>query len=305
MQEKGFSFRKGNIIMKQMKKVSLLSIIRINIMMHVHLKEFILTISIFALIGLFSVYEVLAYPSTLLKNVWDVLFVSFVGPSISDDSLFNFFIFFIPYLMFFYMFGNIAEEDLFEKGISIIPLIGSRKKWWFVEIATLFSFSFFYVILGMLTTLVVGLFFLPFSNRISPFLLSINQWHINGNTTIFTLIFGWIFLLFLTTLISFSLTQMALSIMWRNSFVSLIFVSAIMVLSWVFGIRHPYIVRYLPGSQSMLLRHTFLDPAVHGFSLAWSLVYNTIAIFIVSTVSFLYVRRMDIFKKISEIHKEA
>jgi len=55
----------------------------------------------------------------------------------------------------------------------------------------------------------------------------------------------------------------------------------------------------------MLSRHTFLEPSVHGFSLAWSLVYNTIAIFIVSTVSFLYVRRMDIFKKISEIHKEA
>jgi hypothetical protein len=78
-----------------------------------------------------------------------------------------------------------------------------------------------------------------------------------------------------------------------------------MVLSWVFGIHHPYIVRYLPGSQSMLLRHTFLDPAVYGFSLAWSLIYNTIVIFIVSTGSLLYVRRMDIFKKISEIYKEA
>jgi low affinity Fe/Cu permease len=55
----------------------------------------------------------------------------------------------------------------------------------------------------------------------------------------------------------------------------------------------------------MLLRHTFLDPMVYGFSLTWSLVYNAIIILIVLAVSFIYVRRMDIFKKISEIHKEA
>jgi hypothetical protein len=305
MQKKGFSFRKGYILREPMEKVSFSRIMCINLKTHLHIKDFVLSVFTFSLIGLFSVYEVATYPSTLSKNVWDVLFVTFAGPSISDDSLFNLIFWFLPYLMFFYMFGNTAEEELSQRGVSIIPLIGSRRGWWLGEVATLFILSIIYVLIGIATVLAVSLLFLPWSNQISPFLLSIQLWHIKENTTIVTLVFGWILLLFLTTLISFSLTQMALSIMWRNSFVSLIFVGAVMVLSWVFGIHHPYIVRYLPGSQSMLLRHTFLDTMVYGFSLTWSLVYNAIIILIVLAVSFIYVRRMDIFKKISEIHKEA
>jgi len=53
------------------------------------------------------------------------------------------------------------------------------------------------------------------------------------------------------------------------------------------------------------LRHTFLEPQVHGFSLAWSLGYNAVIILAVLAVSFIYVRRIDIVKEISEIHKEA
>ncbi|MGC8691261.1 MAG: hypothetical protein ACP5SP_07470 [Caldisericum sp.] len=269
------------------------------------MKDLILTVVIFSLIGLFSVYEVATYPSSYSKNVWDVLFVAFAGPSISDDSLFNLIFWFLPYLMFFYMFGNTAEEELSQRGVSIIPLIGSRRKWWLGEIATLLILSIIYVLIGIATVLIVSLFFLPLSNEISPFLLSLKLWQIPKDTTVVTLMIRWVFLLFGSTLFALSFIQMALSVIWRNSFTALILVCAVMILSWLFGIRHPYLVRWLPGSQSMLLRHTFLDPTVYGFSLMWSLVYNAIIVLIILAVSFIYVRRMDIFKKISEIHKEA
>jgi uncharacterized membrane protein YuzA (DUF378 family) len=269
------------------------------------MKDLILTVVIFSLIGLFSVYDVATYPSSCAKNVWDVLFVAFRGPSISNDSLFNLIFWFLPYLMFFYMFGNIAEEELSQRGVSIIPLIGSRRKWWLGEVITLFLLSIIYVLIGIATVLAVSLFFLPWSNQISSFLLSLKLWQIPKDTTVVTLMIRWIFLLFGSTLFALSFIQMTISIIWRNSFTALILVCAVMILSWLSGIGHPYIVKWLPGSQSMLLRHTFLDPMVYGFSLTWSLVYNAIIVLIVLAVSFIYVRRMDIFKQISEIHKEA
>jgi hypothetical protein len=269
------------------------------------MKDLILTVVIFSLIGLLSVYDVVIYPVSSSKNVWDILFVTFMGPSISDDSLFNLIFWFLPYLMFFYMFGNIAEEELSHRGVSIIPLIGSRRKWWLGEVATLFILSIIYVLIGIATVLAVSLFFLPWSNQISSFLLSGELWQIPKDMTVVTLMIRWIFLLFGSTLFALSFIQMALSVIWRNSFTALILVCAVMILSWLFGIGHPYVVRWLPGSQSMLLRHTFLDPTVYGFSLTWSLVYNAIIVLIILAVSFIYVRRMDIFKEISEIHKEA
>lgn len=289
-----------------MRKVPFSRVMRINFKTTLRMKDLILTIVIFSLIGLFSVYDVVIYPLSSSKNVWDVLFVAFAGPSISDDSLFNLIFWFLPYLMFFYMFGNIAEEELSQRGVSIIPLIGSRRKWWFGEVATLFILSIIYILIGIATVLIVSLFFLPWSNQISPFLFSGELWQtIPKNTTVVTLMIRWIFLLFGSTLFALSFIQMALSVIWRNSFTALILVCAVMILSWLFGIGHPYVVRWLPGSQSMLLRHTFLDPTVYGFSLTWSLVYNAVIVLIISAVSFIYVRRMDIFKQISEIHKEA
>ncbi len=287
-----------------MGKVPFSRVIHINFKTTLRMKGLILTVVTFSLIGLFSVYEIATFPSSCAKNVWDILFVTFMGPSISNDSLFNLIFWFLPYLMFFYMFGNIAEEELLQRGVSIIPLIGSRRKWWLGEVATLLILSIIYVLIGIVTVLIVSLFFLPLSNEISPFLLSLKLWQIPKDMTVATLM-RWTFLLFFSTLFAVSFIQMAFSVIWKNSFTALILVCAVMILSWLFGIGHPYLVRWLPGSQSMLLRHTFLEPTVYGFSLTWSLVYNAIIVLIVLAVSFIYVHRMDIFKKISEIHKEA
>ena len=282
-----------------MRKVLFSRVMHINFRTVFRLKNFILTVVIFSLIGLLSVYEVATFPSSCSKNVWDVMFVAFAGPPLADDSLFDFTLWFLPFLMFFYMFGNIAEEELSQRGISIIPLIGSRRKWWLGKTVTLFILSNAYVLVGIGTILVVSLFFLPISNQISPFLLSGKIWQsIPKGMAVITLM-SWIFLLFESTLFALSFIQMALSIMWRNSFVALIFVSAVMAISWISGTRHPYIVRWLPGSQSMLLRHTLFDSSVYRFSLNFSLVYNATLVSMLLVVSFIYIRRMDIFK----IHK--
>ena len=281
-------------------------VIRLNVTTAFRWKSLLWTVVLFAVIGLFGVYEVVSYPTALSENVWDVLFVTFSGPGLTNDSLFEFVHWFLPYLFFFYLFGNIAEEDLSQRGVSLIPLIGSRWKWWLGEVVTLLILSLFYVVTGVATILIVSRCFLPWSANLSPFLLSSEIWQtIPKDLTVAMLLLRWIFPLFFGTLVAVSFLQMVLSLQWRNAFLSFIAASAMMILSWLFGIRHPSVVRWLPGSQSMLLRHTFLEPQVHGFSLAWSLGYNAVIILAVLAVSFIYVRRIDIVKEISEIHKEA
>ncbi len=287
-----------------MGKVPFSRVMRINLKTAFRIKDLILTVITFSLIGLLSVYEIASFPSSYSKNVWDVLFVAFAGPPLSSDSLFNFIFWFLPYLMFFYLFGNIAEEELSQRGVSVIPLIGSRRKWWLGKTVTLFMLSTIYVVISIVIILAVSSFFLPLSNQISPFLLSGTLQYIPEGITVMILV-KWIFLLYLGTLFALSFVQMALSVIWRNSFTALILVCAVMMLSWLFGIGHPYIVRWLPGSQSMLLRHTFFDPSVYSFSLSFSLIYNAVIVLTILVVSFIYIRRMDIFKRISEIHKEA
>ncbi len=289
-----------------MSNVLFSRVIRLNVKTAFRWKNLLWIVALFAAIGLFGVYEVVSYPTVLSKNVWDVLFVTFSGPGLTNDSLFEFVHWFLPYLFFFYLFGNIAEEDLSQRGVSLIPLIGSRRTWWLGEVVTLLILSLFYVVTGVVTTLIVSRCLLPWSANLSPFLLSSGIWQtIPKDLTVAMLILRWIFPLFFGTLVAVSFLQMTLSIWWRNAFLSFIAASAMMILSWLFGIRHPSVVRWLPGSQSMLLRHTFLEPQVHGFSLAWSLGYNAVIILAVLVVSFICIRRIDIVKEISEIHKEA
>ena len=289
-----------------MSNVLFSRVIRLNVKTAFRWKDLLWTVALFAVIGLFGVYDVVTYPTALSKNVWDVLLVTFAGPGLTNDSIFEFVHWFLPYLFFFYLFGSIAEEDLSQRGVSLIPLIGSRRKWWLGEVVTLLILSFFYVVTGVATILIVSRCFLPWSIHISPFLLSSGIWQtIPKDLTVAMLILRWIFPLFLGTLVAVSFLQTVLSMQWRNAFLSFIAASAMMILSWLFGIRHPSVVRWLPGSQSILLRHTFLEPQVRGFSVAWSLGYNAVIILAVLVISFIYVRRIDIVKEISEIHKEA
>ena len=271
-------------------------VMRVNIKTVFRLRNLILTIFIFSLIGLLGVY-MLSGPSSYSSNVWDVLFFTFAGPSIQSESFFEFISWFLPFLMFFYLFGNNTEEELSRRGDTIIPLIGSRRKWWLGKVVTLLLISIAYMLIGILIVLLIGVIFFPFSTKLSPILL---QYASNGISVISFV--GLIFLLYTSTLFALSFVQTVFAVMWRNSFIALIFVAALMVVSWVFGTNRVHIVPWLPGSQAMLLRHTLFEPSVPHFNLSFSLFYNLAIILISFIVGFLYVRRMDIFKETIDIH---
>ena len=266
-------------------------------------RHLLLTVLGFGLIGVSSVCYVLLYPSPLKRNIWDAVLVAFAGPGIWGNSILDMLRWFVPNVLFLYLFGNIAAGEFDRGGVFIIPLIGSRKMWWLGKIATLLILSIGYMALGLVIVVICSMVFLPWSSELSPFLLSETFLQRQGDFQI-EILLGWITILFTSTLFAISSLQAALSIFWKKSFVAFLAVIAVLIMSWLAGNDHPAIAPWLPGSQSMLLRHTYFDPSVPNFSLAWSLIYNVVLTSIVSAVSLWCIRRLDIWKDPSDSHME-
>ena len=232
--------------------------------------------------------------SVMTANLWDAFFVSFSGPGVWGYSLGQALPWFISHIFFFYLFGDIAIGELLHRGYAVVPLVGSRLRWWYGKEVVLLIFAIGYMLMSMLAVLAGGLIVLPWSWQPSELMISGEMWVMPKGMEIGTLL-GWIFILFSSTLYVMASVQLTLSLFGRRSFYGFSAISVIAIISWLLGIDNPYLSRWLPGSQSMLLRHTFFDPNVPGFSMEWSLIYNTTLFLIVFGLGAWYVRRMDIY----------
>lgn len=232
--------------------------------------------------------------SVMTANLWDAVFVSFSGPGVWGYSLLQAMPWLISHILFFYLFGDIAVGELVYRGYAVVPLVGSRLRWWYGKEVVLLIFAIGYMLMSMLAVLTGGLIVLPWSWQPSELMISGQIWVMPSDIEIVTLP-GWIFILFSSTLYTLASMQLTLSIISRRSFYGFSAVSVVTIISWLLGIDNPYLSRWLPGSQSMLLRHTFFDPKVPGFSMEWSLIYNITLFLIVFGVGTWYVRRMDIY----------
>lgn len=241
-----------------------------------------------------QVVDQLSFLQSVMKaNLWDAFFVSFSGPGVWGYSLVQALPWLISHILFFYLFGDIAVGELRYRGYAVVPLVGSRIRWWFGKEVVLLIFAIGYMLMSMLAVLIGALIILPWSWQPSELMISDQIWVMPNDMEIVALL-GWIFILFSSTLYALASMQLTLSLISRRSFYGFSAVSVVTIISWLLGIDNPYLSRWLPGSQSMLLRHTFFDPNVPGFSMEWSLIYNTTLFLIVFGLGTWYVRRMDI-----------
>ncbi len=242
-------------------------------------QHFLYAVIVFSLVGWSGSRYVQILLVNLEQNIWDGVFVSFAGPGIWNSSIREMLRWFVPYLLFFYLIGDMAEGELSVRGYAVIPALGSRLKWWIGKVVTLCIFAIGYSLLGIGVVSLSAAFMLPWRAQLSPFVLGL--WQYLDILTIGKLM-AWIIFLVGSTLFAVSLLQITISIWLRKPFYAFVLVSIIMVLSWLIGIGAPNIAPWLPGSQSMLLRHTEFDPSVFNFSLARSLIYNLVlSIFVI------------------------
>lgn len=225
---------------------------------------------------------------TLPPTVWDAFFVAFAGPDAWAITLPPMLAWFVPHQVFFFFIGNIAFGDLAERGHLVIPRIGSRRRWWWGKIVTVSVWALGYTVLGLLGVLIGSSTLLPWSKQAGTLL----SWPVVNEPGH---LLGWTFLLFFTTLFAMGALQLAFSLAYRRSLHGFLAISIIALLSWLLGVDNPLWVRWLPGSQSMLLRHTPFDPSVPGFSFEWSLTYNAILAFLVIILTTQWIRRLDVF----------
>ena len=254
--------------------------------------QFLLVIAMFVSIGLFSASEVRSAMQN--ANVWHAVLLSFAGPGVWGVSLPGALIWLVPHLLFFYLIGNIANEELMNRGYAILPLIGARRSWWWGKLTIILFISLAYILLWFLVVFLGAVFVLPCTWITRPFLNSGDPWPFSSDISIFE-IFTWIFCLYTSTLLTLSLAQIAISVWWRRSFHAYVFIVIVTILSWLLGTDLPELARWLPGSQSMLSRHTFLDPSIPNFTFEWSLLYNGFIFLITLGLSLYHIRRLDIF----------
>lgn len=235
----------------------------------------------------------LADAAKVKTNVWDAFFIAFAGPAAWGIALVAMLGWFVPHLLFFYMTGDVVCGELQRQGYIILPLIGSRRQWWWSKGVFQLLLSFGYTVWGGLVTLVSAAGRLPWTWEISDLLKSGALWPWPPKADVITLL-GWGVLLWGSTLYALGTLQMLMALIGGRSIYALAGIVVIALLSWLLGADQPGLIRWWPGSQSMLLRHTFLEPTIPGFSLAWSLAYNAIVGAAALGVGAWRVQRMDV-----------
>lgn len=256
--------------------------------------QILLALALFASVGISSAGEVRANADLPDKNVWHAVLLAFSGPAVWGSSLSCALRWLVPHLVFFYIAGPFAQHELQSRGYAVVPFVGSRQSWWWGKVSALLLSTAIYTLSWFLIVFTGATFLLPISWTPRPFWNSGAAWPFPSEVTSIHLAV-WILALYGSTLFTMSLVQTALSLWWRHSFHAYVVVSTVFILSWLLGIDRPGLARWLPGSQSILSRHTFLDASVPAFSFEWSLAYNGMILLATLALSICGVRRLDIF----------
>lgn len=170
--------------------------------------------------------------------------------------------------------------------------VGSRLHWWLAQVISVVLATIVYTVLAMAVVLTIAGSMLEWSHPFDTSLVVTEALErpLYANAANITL---WMILLLMTTFCTFTIWQTTLSLITRLPTVITGALALILVFSWILGIDRESLVPWLPGSQSMILRHDLFAPDVAGFSLVWSLVYNGIAILAAVFIGLFYTINMD------------
>ncbi|MDH5506975.1 MAG: hypothetical protein OEZ02_07115 [Anaerolineae bacterium] len=236
--------------------------------------------------------------SSLAANVWDAFFLGLAGPSVWGGTILDMLPWFAAHVLFFYLVGDLANGELLERGVTILPLVGGRLRWWWGKTVTLLILVAAYTCLGLAAVLAGAWSSLPWGGQTSAWMTSGELWYWPAEFGLRQL-WGYTFLLYGSTLLAMACLQTITSVITRRSFYGFATVSMLLLMSWGAGIDRPGLARWLPGSQSMLLRHTVFDASVPSLTMAWSLAYNTILALAAMSIGAIVIARMDIYGELS------
>lgn len=240
------------------------------------------------LFGLLGWHNVLRLDHVASTTIWDAWVVALAGPSLDGFDLASLTYWLMPYLLFFYLIGNVPNDDLLVRGYGLLPRLGGRLRWWVGKL----------VMLGVLATLYTAICFaaiLAGAVLRLPATLTINHEALGLSASVQELPFViQVFVLVNSTLIGLAVLQWFLSIIWHSSSQGFIAVMGLLMFSLFSGMQGFIAVRWLPGTQSALFWHNCFDVGVADFSISWSIGYNVTLVVALVTVSTWTMSRLDI-----------
>lgn len=223
-------------------------------------------------------------------NLLDFIFITLSGPNIKEQNIFIDSEWLLTQFVFLYLFADISFSAFFEKGPLILLRIGSRAKLWVTLIIEIILKVLLFLFIQTLTVISLGIFFFPikFTNNIlaTSALITLN---INN----FYLVSCMLLLLFLTY-ITLALIQNIISIIFKSSIISILFCSILQSFTLNSGKINVNLIKWLPGNQSIMVRHSLVNANVLNFNIGWSIFYNLFFIVILITIGFLYTDKLDI-----------
>jgi hypothetical protein len=249
---------------------------------------------VFLLIGLTTTRFVSLNPNLLDANVWYAVLLAFIGPGLEEPDLVTALRWLLPHIVFFFIIGEVGNEELLQRGYAVLHRVGSRRAWWLGKAGMLLILALVYTLLWMATVLACAAIILPLPPDSMPFSNLDRVWPRLAAISL-TQFLVWTILLNTSSLFLLALSQMALSIWLKRSYYAFIALASTAILSWLLGSKQAALTIWLPGSQTMLARHDFMENSLLHFTVNWSLGYNLLLITLVSAVSYAYIRRLDIF----------
>lgn len=174
----------------------------------------------------------------------------------------------------------------------VMPRFDSRESWWWSKATVLLIVTVVYTLAGAVLIILSSLPLTGWSGQISNRMINGELWPVTQMSIEQLLL--WTLLPFGTTLLAVVSVQTSLSVVWQDSTLALGAVAFLLVASWFIGNTSPELVRWLPGSQSMLMRHTLFESRVHNYSISWSVAYNLVLTFVALEWGAYRIRQMDI-----------
>lgn len=255
---------------------------------------------IFGLFFIFTGWSIASANAPDIKNLGDFYFIVFSGPGNVGVSMLELLIWFIPQMLFYYVIGDMAYGELSHKGHILLPVFGSRARWWAGKVITLYIYSLLFVLELFLSFTLGVLLALPIKiNSLANWVTLTDFWPgsqaFSGMQLLLIII-----LIYASSLFALGSLQMALSFLLKRSIYSFLLIIGILLVSCFASIDQPWLVRWLPGAQSILVRHSFIDTSIPDFSLLWSISYNIILATVSVAFGFMKVKWLDITRSFTE-----
>ncbi|MBN3348068.1 hypothetical protein CF050_14565 [Clostridium botulinum] len=223
-------------------------------------------------------------------NLLDLIFLTLSGPNIREQNIFIESEWLLVQFVFLYLLADVSFSSFFEKGPLILLRIGSRSKLWVVLIGKIILNILVFLFIQILTVVLLGIFFFPI--RLSNNILATSRL-LRLNINNLYAVFCMLLLLFLTY-ITLALIQNTMSIILKSPIISLLFCCILQFFTLNSGKINVNLMKWLPGNQSIVVRHTLINPDVVNFNISWSVFYNLFFIVVLIIIGFLYIDKLDI-----------